>query len=402
MRPRVWPALAALTGAFAMSQFFRSCLAVMAPELSRDLSLDPAGFGALSSAFFMAFALAQVPVGVAFDRLGVGRPTSVLLAVGVAGGVVFSSAPGGVWAMLGQAGLGVACAPVFLGLIHYASGHLQERVYLRTLAISNGLGMLGVLFAASPLGWAVQHFGWRPAMLMATGCMAAACVAVWRTVHDSGHAEAHGASAATLLRETFALLKVPALWTLVPVCLGMAAGTTFRNAWGGPYVADVFGLDPVSRGSAMTAISVVAFACAFALPLLARRFGSTAVIVGNMLVSMAAGLLLAVMPDTSLLLGVALLSILAAAGTLHPIVMTAGRTMVPAPVRGRALGILNTFVFMGMAAASAGYGWLARLGLRSGRSPGAVYASLFGLAVAVLFTALLPFLWGHWRRRRPA
>jgi len=223
-RSTVMQALVALTGAFAMSQFYRSCLAVMAPELSQDLGLDPAGFGALSSAFFLAFALIQVPVGVGFDRWGVGRPTSALLAVGVAGGLLFALAPGRGWAMLGQVGLGAACAPVFMGLIHYASEQLPERDYLRVLSLSNALGMAGVLVAASPLGWAVQHLGWRPAMLAAAGCMAIACLAVWRTVRDTGHAEARGQSSWSMLRGALVLLRMPALWALVPVCLGMALG----------------------------------------------------------------------------------------------------------------------------------------------------------------------------------
>ncbi len=61
-------ALSALTFAFGLSQFFRSCLAVIAPELQRDLALSAAGFGLLSSCFFLSFAFAQIPVGIAFDR----------------------------------------------------------------------------------------------------------------------------------------------------------------------------------------------------------------------------------------------------------------------------------------------------------------------------------------------
>jgi len=397
---RVGPALAALTGALAMSQFFRSCLAVMAPELSHDLGLDPAGFGALSSAFFLAFAVAQLPVGVAFDRWGTGRPTAVLLAVGVLGGLMFASAPGGGWAVLGQVGLGLACAPVFMGLIHYAAEHLAERAYLRTISVSNGLGMVGVLGAASPLGWAVQHYGWRPAMLVSCGLMALACVAVWRTVRDGGHTDAHGQSSLALLRGSFGLLKLPALWALVPVCLAMAAGTTFRNAWGGPYVADVFGLDPVSRGSAIAVISVAAFGFAFALPLAARRWGSVPVIVCMMTTGALAGVSLALAPGAAVSVDVALLAVMAATGTLHPIVMTVGRNAVPPAVRGRALGLLNTFVFLGMAMASAGYGWLVRHGLRQGREAGSVYAGIFAVAAVLMLLGLLPFALRQLRRSR--
>ncbi|MFZ3121527.1 MAG: MFS transporter, partial [Variovorax sp.] len=102
--------LRALIFAFTLSQFFRTCLAVIAPELQHDLALSPAGFGTLSSCFFLAFAVAQIPIGIAFDRYGVGRPTRLLSSVGVLAAVLFVVAPNGATAMVAQAGLGLACA----------------------------------------------------------------------------------------------------------------------------------------------------------------------------------------------------------------------------------------------------------------------------------------------------
>ena len=52
-------AILALTFAYILSQFFRSFLAVIAPELMTDLDLTPAQFGWLSSVFFLAFGAAQ-------------------------------------------------------------------------------------------------------------------------------------------------------------------------------------------------------------------------------------------------------------------------------------------------------------------------------------------------------
>ena len=62
--------LAALTSAYVLSQFFRTALGVVAPEIASDLGLEPARLGVLSAAWFLAFAAAQIPVGVALDRLG--------------------------------------------------------------------------------------------------------------------------------------------------------------------------------------------------------------------------------------------------------------------------------------------------------------------------------------------
>jgi len=57
---------------FVLSQFYRASSAVIASELVRDLSLSPQDLGLLSSVFFYAFALVQIPMGMAIDRFGLG------------------------------------------------------------------------------------------------------------------------------------------------------------------------------------------------------------------------------------------------------------------------------------------------------------------------------------------
>ena len=115
----------------------------MAPELQHDFGLSPAGFGTLSSCFFRLRRGAD-PHRHRLDRYGVGRPTAGLLAVGAVSAVLFAAAPNGGTAMLAQAGLGPACAPVFMGLLHFASEQLPETQYT-VVSRSNATGMIGAL-----------------------------------------------------------------------------------------------------------------------------------------------------------------------------------------------------------------------------------------------------------------
>ena len=71
--------LVAITG---LSQFYRSCLGVIAPELTRDLGLTPEDLGQANGAFFLAMGLMQVPVGLLFDRYGPRRTVTTLTALG--------------------------------------------------------------------------------------------------------------------------------------------------------------------------------------------------------------------------------------------------------------------------------------------------------------------------------
>jgi len=384
--------LTALTFALLLSQFFRTCLGVMSPELQHDLQLSPAGFGSLSSCFFLAFGLAQIPVGIAFDRFGVGAPARLLLMLGVVSGALFVFSPNGSTAMLAQVGLGLACAPVFMGLMHYAAERLSPQRFATAISRANALGMLGGLCATAPLGWAVQTVGWRPAIAVATLCMAMACLGVWRTVHDQGHAQVQQESLVDMLRTSVVLLKVPALWTLIPMCIAMAAGTSFRNAWGGPYLAGVFGLEAGPRGLALAVLSLGAFSAAFALPWLLRRCSIRDTVLGWAGATLAAGLALAAWPSAGLLPDVALLTMLATVGVLHPLVMTHGRLLLAPAVRGRGLGLLNSFVFLGSALTSWVFGLIADAGQRANTVAPAVYAYIFVFAALLVVVGLVAYV----------
>ncbi len=381
-----------LTFAFALSQFYRSCLAVMAPELQHDFGLSAAGFGALSSSFFMAFAAAQIPVGIAFDRYGVGRPTSLLLAIGAVSSLLFTLAPNGGVAMLAQAGLGLACAPVFMGLLHFASEQLSERDYTRVVSKSNATGMIGALCATAPLGWASQLLGWRVAMAFAALCMAMACYGVWRCVRDEGHAEARHTPWRAMLLQSARLLGLAPLWTLIPMCVAMAAGTAFRNAWSGPYLASVYGLQAGPRGVALTLLSLAGFATAFVLPVLVRRSSLKATIGGWSCFSLLGAILLTMWPDSSVASGVGLMALLSTIGMLHPLVMAQGRGLIPPAARGRGLGLLNTFVFLGSALASWAFGMIASFGDAARWPVSRTYAAIFLSAGVLVAAAVVPYL----------
>jgi len=55
---------------YFVSYLFRTVNAVIAPDLVADLSLSPASLGLLTSAYFIAFAAFQLPLGILLDRFG--------------------------------------------------------------------------------------------------------------------------------------------------------------------------------------------------------------------------------------------------------------------------------------------------------------------------------------------
>src|SRR5262245_27833195 len=95
---------------YFLSQWFRSVNAVVSADLIRDLSLNGFTVGLLTSAYFFAFSVGQIPVGVALDRFGPRRTESALLLVAVIGALVFARSESALGLMIGRGliGLGVS------------------------------------------------------------------------------------------------------------------------------------------------------------------------------------------------------------------------------------------------------------------------------------------------------
>ena len=66
---------------YLLSYLFRVVNAVISPELTRDLALDPSSLGLLTSTYLLAFGAMQIPVGILLDRYGPRRVEPVLLAI---------------------------------------------------------------------------------------------------------------------------------------------------------------------------------------------------------------------------------------------------------------------------------------------------------------------------------
>ncbi|MFO7483638.1 MFS transporter, partial [Oceanibaculum nanhaiense] len=100
------PMLAAIT---IVSQFFRTSLGVIAPELIQDLSLSPAILGLANGSFYIALFVAQIPVGILFDRIGTRRTVAWLTGIAVAGALLHAVARNGEELVAARLLLGLGC-----------------------------------------------------------------------------------------------------------------------------------------------------------------------------------------------------------------------------------------------------------------------------------------------------
>src|SRR5690606_21603166 len=78
-----------------------------APFLSREMNLTASDLGLLTSFYFIGFALAQLPAGLALDRYGARRTDAALLVLAAVGTVLYGVADSMPGLIMGRVLIGV-------------------------------------------------------------------------------------------------------------------------------------------------------------------------------------------------------------------------------------------------------------------------------------------------------
>jgi predicted MFS family arabinose efflux permease len=329
--------IAALVFAYVLSQFYRAFLAVLTPVLEADLGASKADLAVASGAWFLAFALMQVPVGEALDRIGPRRTAAMALVVGAVGAGVFASATSPAMLVLAMVLIGIGCSPVLMASYFIFARQYTPAVFGTLAGATIGIGSLGNIGASLPLTLAVEAFGWRGTVWVLAGVTLATGAAVWALVRDPVRAE-RGTGGSFLT-----LLKMRELWpifAIMIVCYAPAAG--LRGLWLGPYFTDVHGYSRPEIGTASLWMGLAMVAGSFAYGPLDRWLGTRKwVIFGGNLLMLGCLAALWLTPSSGPVLATALFVGVGFFGATFPIVIAHGRAFLPPQLTGRGVALIN-------------------------------------------------------------
>ncbi|MCA3271150.1 MAG: MFS transporter [Roseomonas sp.] len=343
-------ALALLTG---LSQFHRSALGVIAPELSADLALTPSMLGAANGMFFAALLIMQLPVGIALDRLGPRLVVAGLSAIAVLGLVLQSLATDGATLLVARALIGIGCAASFMSAVvlcarWYAGGDM-------TLALSRvfAFSQMGILLAGAPLAWLAGWLGWREAFLVSALLTGLAALAWWWLVQNDPPDMPASARKPESLREAlrgqFSIWRLPGLSRVLALHLvAYAAAATVIGLWAGPYFADVHGLNANERGLALAAMGLaMPIGLLLVGPLERRFFPRATMISAGAALSAAMLLALALWPAPPLAAALGLLVGLVLFSSYPVLLVTEARMLFPDHLVGRGASTVNMAQVLG-------------------------------------------------------
>lgn len=232
---------------FALGYFFsylyRTVNAVIGPDLAVEVGLSAGQLGMLSSAYFVTFAVAQIPIGVYLDSHGPRRVETVLLVIAALGALLFAFGDG-LWGLvIGRGLIGLGVAACLMGSFKAMS----EWFPIDRLPLMNGLivafGGLGAMVATAPTEALVAEVGWRYGFIALSIATAVVAAAIWFVVPErvrAGSSEPMSVRIGGLRR----IFTSRAFWRIAPLAAFSQGGfLAIQTLWAGPWLRDVAGLD---------------------------------------------------------------------------------------------------------------------------------------------------------------
>jgi len=393
---------------YYLSYTFRTINAVIAPELARDIGIDAAGLGLLTSVYLLTFAAFQIPLGVLLDRYGPKSTQVVLLMFAVLGAVTFARAESAGGLIIGRALIGFGVSGCLMAsfkafVLYFPRHHLP---------LANGIifmiGGIGAMSSTAPVEAALGITDWRGVFLWlaALTAVAAVLIAVMVPPAPERSAGPHPPLAASL-KGFAAVVRHPKFVRYAPLsvlCSGMLMA--LLGLWAGPWLRDVANL---SRGAAADALFVAFGAMTisyFATGWLAGRVtarggGLEKMSVTGMCLYMAVQAMIAL--DLGAGAGawpIVLWILFATFGTTSSLIYAGLAGAFPPELAGRVNTTLNLLVFIVAFAAQWGMGVI--INHWPAEAPGSFaaegYAAAFTVALAaqgagLLWLIVMPLVW---------
>lgn len=351
---RFWVMVAALLSLYVVSQFLRNSVGVIAPNLGQEFALTPDDLGVLASSFFLAFALAQIPLGAAIDRFGPKACMLLLSLLAAAGCAGFAAAGALLDLSISRVAMGIGCSSFLMAPLTIYARWLNPRQFATMTGLQLAIGTLGTILATSPLAYGAAYFGWRNvfmAVALATAIFTLLALFVVREA-PSG-APAIAGKPGTFMESLRGLIGVLALPGVFPVFIihftSYSTFASFSALWAGPFLKDVYGMELEQRGNLLfvlaTAHIVGLFLWGPASTWLRGRKRAVMAGAGCSFVMLCVLALIGKVP-VPVLVGVFVLLGLSAA--YSPVVTTHGRELFPVHLVGRGMTIMNLGVMGGV------------------------------------------------------
>jgi MFS family permease len=365
--------------------FLRSSFGVMAPDLARELSLEPAALSMVASAFFFAYAAMQVPTGMLLDRFGPRRTVAALLLFTAIGTALFATGRSATTLTAARLLMGVGCAGVFTGAFYVLAQWLHTDRVVSQVGALNSFSAIGTLCATTPFALLIASIGWRESYWIFTAGIIGLMLAVALLLRDAPSGQPPRTSKPDGLVQAFAgvldAIRQQGVKRLLVVGLPMSSAGT---------VSGVCALDDLGRGNVLLAMASCAIAGHFLYGQLARRLNTLKrLILAGSATILVATATLALLEHPSLGLVTGLFCLIGLAAAYPALTHAHARGLVPMHLIGRGVSITNMGVMAAAAIMQLAFGWIVgAFAETAGVPPEHAYRTAFAAQAAVALLAI--------------
>lgn len=219
----------------------------MVPELSESFEVGSALLSSLSAAYFFAYALAQIPVGMLIDRYG----TRILLTFAclaiTLSSFAFAYSESIMLANYCRVVIGLGSAFAFVGCLKLAANWFPAHKFAFVVGLTNLLGVVGAIIGGNPVAYIVNWLGWRSVMFISGLVGVLLTLLLWMVVRDQKPKAKKIRATKANTKFTDNLMEVirnKQTWIIAIFASCMVAPiVTYSELWGVSYLTHVYKID---------------------------------------------------------------------------------------------------------------------------------------------------------------
>jgi len=227
----------AFASGYFLSYALRAVNAAIAPLLASDLNLSNSALGWFSSAYFLAFGMMQIPVGIWLDRYGARRTEAALLLVAALGSLLIALGQS-LWVLfLGRILIGIGVSACLMASYSYFRRCYRPEQQARLVMCMLVAGTGGALIAAQPALLLAEALGWRHVFSLASFSLLVSAGLVFFLTGDYDR-QAMGQTSTSSASDSFlSLCKHPIMLRAIPPSILIIGGfVALQTLWVGPWL----------------------------------------------------------------------------------------------------------------------------------------------------------------------
>lgn len=254
-----------VSAAYFITVFQRYAVGVVTEELSRELDIGTIELGLMSSAYFIACAIAQPLVGLLTDTFSPLIIVAGCLGMGALGTWVFASSHSITMAFIGRIMIGAGLSGVFVPSVKAIGIAYGEERFASANGAFIAIGNAGTVLGTAIIVWLISLVGWRNSFSTVGASLVLLALLCWLVGRVRSGSEAVPIEDTSMklepavvkpLRERLAaFFKDWNLWMVnIYMFARFGSQATFQGLWGIPYVMKIFG---VSRDKAAISVMMI-------------------------------------------------------------------------------------------------------------------------------------------------